>query len=100
MGVITVNSTSGIRALQLGKPVKVLGQAIYDVVGLTHQGEIDDFWQRPMPPDGVLLDSFIKVLASKFQVRGTFFSHLGRKAAVAGAVRYLSDRSFGDKCFI
>lgn len=89
-GVITVNSTSGIKALQLGKPVKVLGQAIYDVVGLTHQGDIDDFWERPLPPDRALFDSFIKVLADKYQVRGTFFSQRGRKAAVAGAKRYLN----------
>lgn len=91
MGVITVNSTSGIRALQLGKPVKVLGQAIYDVVGLTHQGEIDDFWQGSVPPDTTLFDSFIKVLAHKYQVRGTFFSQRGRKAAVAGTKSWFSD---------
>lgn len=90
MGVITVNSTSGIRALQLGKPVKVLGQAIYDVVGLTHQGDIDNFWHRSMPPDTALFDSFIKVLSAKYQVRGTFFNQQGRKAAVAGAKRYLN----------
>lgn len=89
-GVVTVNSTSGIRALQLGKPVKVLGQAIYDVAGLTHQGDIDDFWHRSMPPDTALFDSFIKVLAEKYQVRGTFFSQQGRQAAVAGAKRYLN----------
>lgn len=94
-GVITVNSTSGIKALQLGKPVKVLGQAIYDVVGLTHQGDIGDFWQGSMPPDTVLLDSFIKVLAHKYQVRGTFFSRQGRADAVAGSKSYL--KSFSNK---
>lgn len=88
-GVITVNSTSGIKALQLGKPVKALGQAIYDVVGLTHQGEIDDFWQRPMPPDRVLFDSFIKLLARKYQVRGTFFSRQGRQVAVSGSKTWI-----------
>ncbi len=49
-GVVTVNSTVGLTALGLGKPVITLGAAIYDVPGLTFQDSLAAFWQRPTPP--------------------------------------------------
>lgn len=89
LGVVTVNSTSGLQALRMNKPVKTLGQAIYDVAGLTHQGNIDDFWLSRISPGAELLDSFLKLLTARYQVRGSFFSRSGRKAAVDGACNYL-----------
>lgn len=91
-GVITINSTSGIKALQFEKPVKVLGQAIYAVDGLTHQGNINDFWRHPIPPEPKLLDNFLKLLASNYQIRGSFFCQQGRTAAVCNAKTYLETR--------
>lgn len=88
-GVITINSTSGLKALQLERPVKVLGQAIYDVDGLTYQGNINDFWKSSEPPKPDLLNSFLKVLSGKYQVRGSFFFKQGRDSAVSGAKDYL-----------
>lgn len=88
-GIITINSSSGVKALQLGSPVKVLGQAIYDVVGLTHQGNINDFWHQFNPPEPKLLDNFLKLLASNYQIHGSFFCPQGRIAAVYNAKTYL-----------
>ncbi len=42
-GVVTVNSTVGLAALRAGVPVKPLGDAVYDVPGLTHSGDIARF---------------------------------------------------------
>jgi capsular polysaccharide export protein len=95
-GMVTVNSTSGIRALQLGSPVKVLGQAIYDVPGLTFQGHLDAFWRAPQAPDAALVESFIRALAGTIQIRGVFFSDPGLTAAVSAAVERLLVGTVGE----
>ncbi len=50
-GMVTVNSTAGLHALKQGRPVKVLGTAVFDIAGLTDQQPLDDFWQAPAAPD-------------------------------------------------
>lgn len=94
-GVVTVNSTSGLRALQLGKPVKVLGQAVYDVAGLTHADNLDTFWRQPRPPDTALLDAFIRLLVARTQLRGVFFHPEGKQFAIQGFVQRM-EHALGD----
>jgi capsular polysaccharide export protein len=89
LGMVTINSTSGIRALQLGCPVKVLGQAMYDVPGLTHQGGLDTFWTEARQPDPALAEAFINAVAATLQIRGVFFNEPGLTAAVDTAVARL-----------
>jgi len=84
-GVITINSTVGTAALRVGKPLIALGNAIFDVPGLTFQGSLDDFWTQASAPDPVLADAFIRVLVAKTQVRGGFFSWEGIAAGARGA---------------
>jgi capsular polysaccharide export protein len=36
--VVTINSTAGISALMHNKPLKVMGNALYDIKGMTYQG--------------------------------------------------------------
>ncbi len=62
--VVTVNSTVGTLALACGLPVIALGKAVYDIAGLTFQGELDEFWNTPTAPDADLFDAFRRVLAS------------------------------------
>lgn len=88
-GVVTVNSTSGMRALQLGRPLQVLGQAVYDVPGLSHQNGIDHFWAEAAAPDPELTADFLKALAASVQIRGVFFSEPGLSDAVDAALRRL-----------
>jgi capsular polysaccharide export protein len=85
-GMITVNSTSAIRALQLGSPVMPLGDAIYDVVGLTYQGQLDNYWKKAERPDATLVEAFINAIASTIQIRGVFYNEPGLTAAVTEAV--------------
>ena len=81
-GLVTVNSTAGLRALQLGCPVKTLDQAIYSMKGLTWQESLDTFWSQVQPPDRQRVALFIKVIATKLHVRGVFFKEPGLTCGV------------------
>jgi capsular polysaccharide export protein len=94
-GVVTVNSTVGIRAVQLGSPVITLGDAIYDVDGLAFQGGIDQFWTAAPKPSSELVDAFIAAICHSIQIRGTFYSEPGLTVAVDTAVNRLFNRSVG-----
>lgn len=86
-GVVTVNSTVGLLALRRNKPVKILGDAIYDVEGLTFNGPIDRFWHGAVAPDTELLEVFCRMLIHDALVEGDFFTPRGRALAVQGAMR-------------
>jgi capsular polysaccharide export protein len=88
-GVVTVNSTTGTLALAVGTPVITLGTAIYDIPGLTHQGELSTFWTAPTPPDAALFAAFRQVLVSRCLLVGDFFSRPGIEALVTQAVARL-----------
>lgn len=88
-GVVTINSTLGVQAILLGRPVLALGRAIYQVPGLAWQGAPDDFWQQAPPPDPVLASAFLRGIAACLHVRGRFYGRPGLDVAVAGAVRRL-----------
>lgn len=94
-GLVAVNSTAALRALQLGCPVKLLGQAVFDLPGLTSHQALDDFWRAPPAPDMALLQAAIDGMAAMLLVRGVHFSEPGQSAAVAGAAARLLDGSVG-----
>ncbi|WP_037066819.1 capsule biosynthesis protein [Allorhizobium undicola] len=71
-GVVTVNSTVGLTALQAQVPVIALAPAIYDVPGLTHQASLASFWNAPEPPDPLLLNDLIRAMTGTIQLRGGF----------------------------
>lgn len=84
--VVTVNSTMGILALTFSVPVVALGHAIYDMPGLTFQGTLDDFWSQGTAPDAATFDAFRRVVASRTQVNGGFYSRMGLDLAVDGVM--------------
>ncbi|ARS28422.1 capsule biosynthesis protein [Sphingomonas sp. KC8] len=90
-GMVCVNSTSGTLALAGGKPVIVLGDAIYDIRGLTDQGTLDAFWNAPRAPDPAIFDAFHRVLADRCLVRGGLASMSATEILLAGVI----DRLFG-----
>lgn len=92
-GVVTVNSTAAFSALRLGKPVKALGVAIYDVDGITDQKPLDLFWRDPAQPSPQLCQAFLKLLAASIQVRGNFYSHAGARSAAEQIAERLSRRT-------
>lgn len=72
-GVVTVNSTVGISALLHHLPTKVLGKALYDIEGLTYQGDLNNFWQSNSQVEPVLFSHFRSDLCEKTQLAGDFY---------------------------
>jgi capsular polysaccharide export protein len=89
LGSVMVNSTVGLRALYLKKPVLILGDAVYRVPGMVSSQGLDDFWQAPQPPDPTLVEDFIAALAATIQIRGVYYNQPGIDAAVAAAAERL-----------
>ena len=83
-GVVLMNSTVGTSALHHGKPTTVLGDAIYDMPGLTCQKGLSRFWKEGSVPDQTLYRSFRSVLFKKTLVHGGFYSSQGRAFALQG----------------
>jgi capsular polysaccharide export protein len=89
-GVVTVNSTTGALALAAGRPVIVLGRAVYDLRGLTHRGSLSSFWSQREPPDPELYDAFQRVLSDRCLLRGGFYHDAPKRPlATAAAARML-----------
>lgn len=72
--IISLNSTAGITALAHSKPLKVLGNALYDIEGLTYQGSLQQFWHADFKPDAELFDKFIQYLIENTQLNTTFYA--------------------------
>jgi capsular polysaccharide export protein len=87
-GLVCVNSTSATLALAAGTPVCTVGEAIYDMPGLTHQEHLDRFWARPTPPDTGLYPAFRRVLVDRCLVRGG----LASESAVTTLIESILDR--------
>lgn len=88
-GMVCVNSTSGTLALEAGTPVAVLGDAIYDIRGITHWGGLDSFWTNPSPPDRKLWEAFKRVLHARCLVRGGLASASANAILVRNSVAKL-----------
>jgi capsular polysaccharide export protein len=62
MGVVLINSTVGLQALMRGKPMAVLGDALYKRPGLYFQGELHDFWTSSAAPNEEATREFLEQL--------------------------------------
>ncbi|MDY6530932.1 capsule biosynthesis protein [Acinetobacter faecalis] len=73
LGMVTVNSTTGIQALYHGIPVKVLGKALYNLPELTYQGSLADFWEKPGLVDSLYFSYFRHELIKYSQLNGAYY---------------------------
>lgn len=89
-GVVTVNSTTGLVSLEHGCPTLTLSDPIYAMPGLTHQGELDSFWQQPTPPQHDLFHAFRSTLLHTVQVNGGFYCATGTQLAVTNTLTRLT----------
>lgn len=87
--VVSVNSSGGLAALEGGLPTLVLGDSIYDMAGLTHQGGIDSFWTEPQRPDAELFRRYRAVVMDRTQVNGAFSTRHGVALAAPAVARRL-----------
>ncbi|NNP69402.1 capsular biosynthesis protein [Acinetobacter sp. Ac_5812] len=73
LGLVTINSTTGIQALYHHLPVKTLGHSLYDLPGLTAQMDLDQFWQNPQAPNGAVFRVFREKLIEITQLNGAYY---------------------------
>ncbi len=85
-GVIVVNSTVGLTALQRGAATIALGRAIFDLPGLTSEGPLSRFWHERTPPDPALFEAFRTVLLHTCMVNGNYYTDEGVRLAVANSL--------------
>ncbi|HEY6722703.1 MAG TPA: hypothetical protein VI197_01695 [Polyangiaceae bacterium] len=73
-GTVVLNSTTGLSSLHHGTPVKVLGDAVYDIAGLTFQGPLAEFWSNPEQPTAAAYRQFRDGLITASQLNGCFYT--------------------------
>jgi capsular polysaccharide export protein len=69
--------------------VCTLGDAIYNVPGLTFGGHLDEFWTERQPPEQGLYQAFRKVLVDHCLVRGGLASESAVTTLVESMTRKL-----------
>lgn len=77
-GVVVVNSTVGMTAVESLLPVKVCGQAIYNLPQITAQCSLDDFWHHALDwqADQHLVQNYVTYLRHSTQFNGSFYRKL------------------------
>jgi capsular polysaccharide export protein len=88
-GTVTLNSTVGAVALSNGCPTLALGEAIYNMAGLTDQNGLENFWRHPLAADPVRFKQFKQVVLSTIQINGGFYSPQGIALAVNNSLEVL-----------
>jgi capsular polysaccharide export protein len=77
VGTVTINSTVGLSSLFHGTPTITLGNAIYDIEGLTCRGmTLDDFWHEQRAPDRELFEKYRRFLIHATQLNGSFYGEM------------------------
>lgn len=89
-GVITVNSTSGVIALEHGKPLLVLGNAVYSTAALRtlpprHLSEMDAFWTQTAAAPADDVEAFFARMREESLIGGNFYL-ASESSATADAV--------------
>jgi capsular polysaccharide export protein len=87
-GVVLINSTVGLSALHHDIPLKVCGNAIYDMPGLSFQGDLDGFWAASFhfQINSMLYTSFISYLVGMTQFNGSFYRKLPSVSSTSGII--------------
>ncbi len=85
-GVVIINSTSGLAAIEHGIPTKVCGEAVYSLSGLCYKGSINSFWRksRLFKVDRALYDSYKQHLMYQTQINGNFYKRIDSSPLQSG----------------
>ncbi len=89
-GMVVNNSSAALSALGFSTPVKVLGDAFFDIQGLTDQKSIDTFWTDPTPPDDALFKRFKAHVIARTQVNGNYHEPKALKPTARALARKLA----------
>jgi capsular polysaccharide export protein len=85
-GCVVINSTVGLSAIFHGINVKNMGKAIYDMPGLTFQGELKDFWTSSEKPDPNLYEKFNAYIINSTQINGNYYRRIPTKDFQSGVL--------------
>ncbi len=73
-GTITINSTVGLSSIGHGTATLTLGNAIYNIEGLTNKNtSLKKFWHQHKKPDDELYAKFKQYLLENTQLNGSFY---------------------------
>ncbi|MBB5660697.1 capsular biosynthesis protein [Brevundimonas halotolerans] len=86
-GLVVNNSSAALSALGFGTPVKVLGQAFFDMEGLTDPRPLDQFWSAPRAPDPDLFARFRTWVIDNTQINGGFHGPAVRRETARAVVQ-------------
>ncbi|WP_171406487.1 capsular biosynthesis protein [Acinetobacter cumulans] len=77
-GVVVINSTVGMSAVESLVPVKVCGRAVYDIEPMTMQCHIDRFWQQALAwnVDEKVVQKYLYFLQHTTQFNGSFYKKM------------------------
>ena len=87
--LVLCNSTLGLTALRMGKPVYCLGDSVYAMKGLAvtrRDMPLSQFWTDHPAPDPELLEALIRVMRHDALVPGNFYSPEGIQEAIAASL--------------
>lgn len=74
IGTVTINSTVGLSSLYHEIPTITLGNALYDIQGLTCKGmKLDNFWTKHKKPDMLLFKRYRNFIIDQTQLSGSFY---------------------------
>ena len=87
-GVVVINSTVGLTAVGMKCPTKAVGEAIWDMPGLTYQRSLDRFWidAPDAAPDNKLFLKFRDELIATTQINGSFYRKLAPETSATGLI--------------
>ena len=72
-GTIVINSTVGMESLKYNTPTICLGKSLYDLEGLTNQGNLKSFFETPGEVNQILFKKFQNYLIKNTQINGSFY---------------------------
>ena len=74
IGTVTINSTVGLTSIGYGIPTMVMGDAVYDIEGLTNKDvSLRKFWHQHKKPDPILYKKYTHHLIKQTQLNGSFY---------------------------
>jgi len=77
IATITINSTVGLSSIYHKTPTLTLGNAVYDIEGITCKGcALAEFWKKQYIPDMVLFEKYKRYIITHTQLNGSFYGKM------------------------
>lgn len=86
LGCIVINSTVGLSAIHHKCPLKVCGDAFYDIEGLVFKGTLGEFWKKAeeFEIDTELYLNFRSYLIKNSQLNGNYYKKIPNSHSLSG----------------